>query len=167
MPLLLLIALVLVGIALWSSRLRAGDRPTDTVIDAADRFRARQGRRLPAGERGIACIAAITDPVTAAATYVRLIVGPEVWPMAQGRLQVKLAEVSSFPMAAEAIGYADRAAGETFDERQAIGLLTDMLRDRLTLEERQDLARMLADAAQSGPRALQARASREALALVN
>lgn len=46
-------------------------------------------------------------------------------------------------------------------------MLTDILRDRLTLEEREHLARMLNDAAASGDAAVQAEASRQAIALVN
>ncbi|MEE4207887.1 MAG: hypothetical protein V2I43_01310 [Parvularcula sp.] len=165
MALLLFLLVTMYLVYLWSQhrskrprvRRRSGD-----VIDAGDRFRQRR-----TGGDGFAAITAIHDPVTAAATFVRLVIGPDLWPMATGRLKLALAEVSSFRRADDAMRYAEWAAKQRPDRSAALRSLTTLLREQLTLEERQHLLAMLEDAAATGPAEVKARASREGLSLVN
>lgn len=167
MHILGLIVTIIIGISVWWWRLRMVKEASDTVIDAAERFRGARRRKKISDQVGFSPITAIEDPVTAAATYIHLIVGREVWPMAHGRVKVQLAEVSSKEQAEEAITYAEWAVRQPIEQQRALRMLTDILRDRLTLEEREHLARMLNDAAASGDAAVQAEASRQAIALVN
>lgn len=167
MHILGLLLTIIIGISVWWWRLRMLKQAGDTVIDAADRFRGARRRKKISDQVGVSPIAAIDDPVTAAATYIHLVVGREVWPMAHGRVKAKLAEVSSFSKAEEAVTYAEWAVRQPITKEKALSMLTDLLRERLTLEERQDLAAMLEDAAQSGDQSVQATASREAITLVN
>lgn len=167
MQLLSLLFAILVGISVWWWRLKMLKQASDTVIDAAERFAGARRRKKIAESTAFSPITAIDDPVTAAATFIHIVVGDEVWPMARGRLKARLAEVSSEEMADEALRYAEWAQRQGLDETRALGLLTEMLRERLTLSEREDLAEMLKDAASSGDGRLQAKASREAIALIN
>jgi hypothetical protein len=167
MQILGLIVTILIGISVWYWRIRMLKNLGDNVIDAAGRFRGAQRRRKIARATGSSPIEAIDDPVTAAASLIRLLVGPDTWPAAQGRVQAKLAELSSYPMAQEAVTYADWLGKQEVEKRKAIQSLTLRLRDWLTLEERQDLVALITDAASSGPAGVQAKASREALALIN
>ena len=139
----------------------------DTVIDAAERFRGARRRKKIADATHTSPYTAIDEPVTAAATFIHLVIGREIWPMVHGRLKQRLAEVSTDQHAEEAITYAEWAVRQPVDDRKALGILTKMLREQLTLEEREELAGMLRDAAESGDAELQAKASREAIALVN
>jgi hypothetical protein len=167
MHILGLLLTILVGISVWYWRIRMLKRLGDNVIDAAGRFRGTQRRRKIAGQTQSSPIEAITDPVTAAATLTRLLVGGETWPSAQGRVQARLAELSTFALAKEAVTYASWAATEPLERRRAVESLTLRLRGWLTLDERQDLVSLIADAASSGTASVQAKASREALALIN
>jgi hypothetical protein len=167
MHILGLIFTILMGIAVWWWRLRMLKRLGDNVIDAAGRFQGARRRRRNVAATGRSPIEAIDNPVTAAACLIRLLVGETTWPNAQGRVQAKLAELSSFPMAQEAVTYADWLGRQEIEKRRSIERLTQRLRDWLTLEERQDLVALISDAAASGPAGVQARASREALALIN
>ena len=167
MHILGLILSIVIGISVWWWRLRMLKQASDTVIDAADRFRGARRRKQIEAQNNLSPITAIDEPVTAAATFIHLVVGQEVWPMVQGRLKQRLADVSSDTHAEEAITYAEWAVAQPIEDWKALGLLTQMLRERLTLEERQDLAEMLRDAAESGDPELQAKASREAIALIN
>ncbi|NNU14971.1 hypothetical protein HK107_01365 [Parvularcula sp. ZS-1/3] len=139
----------------------------DTVIDAADRFRGQRRRKKIASQVGFSPITAIDEPVTAAATFIHITVGLEVWPRVHGLVKERLAEVSSDAHAAEAVTYAEWAARQPIEDYKALGMLTEMLRESLTLDERQELATILKEAASYGEDRLQARASREAIALVN
>jgi len=162
-----LIITILVGISVWWWRLKMLKQAGDNVIDAAERFRGARKRKKIADQTGFSPITAIDDPVTAAATYIHLIVGREVWPMAHGRVKARLAELANDQMAEEAVTYAEWAGRQPITTDRGIKMLTEMLRERLTLDERQDLAAMLEDAAQSGDPDIQAEASRQAIALVN
>jgi hypothetical protein len=167
MPFLLLLLVAMYLVYLWSKQ--RGKKPrvmtrrqSGDVIDAGDIFRKKRS-----SSDGFGAITAIGDPVTAAATFIRLIVGPDLWPMATGRLKLALAEVSSFGKADEAMRYAEWAARQKVDRQVALKSLTELLREKLTLEERQQLVAMLDDAAAGGPSDVKARASREGIALVN
>lgn len=167
MHILALIVSVLVGISVWWWRLKMLKQAGDNVIDAAERFRGARKRKKIADQTGFSPITAIDDPVTAAATYIHFVVGNDVWPMAHGRVRVRLAELSNPTMAEEAVTYAEWAMRQHVDSARAVKALTETLRTQLTLDERQDLADMLQDAAKSGDADVQAHASREAIALVN
>ena len=167
MQILGLIITVLVGISVWWWRLKRVKEMGDNVIDAAERFRGAQRRKKIAEQTGFSPITAIEDPVTAAATFIHIVIGRDVWPMAHGRVKARLAELSNDNLANEAVTYAEWAVRQPVPEDKALKLLTDMLRERLTLEERQDLAAMLEDAALSGDQDLHAKASRQPIALVN
>ncbi|MCQ8185138.1 hypothetical protein [Parvularcula maris] len=162
-----LLVTILVGISVWYWRIRMLKNLGDNVIDATSRFQGARRRKKIASATESSPVEAIADPVTAAATLIRLLVGEETWPTAQGRVQVRLAELSSFPLAKEAVTYADWAGKQPVERRRAVESLTARLRDWLTLEERQDLVALVADAASSGTASIQAKASREALALIN
>ena len=167
MQILSLLFAIIVGISVWWWRLKMLKQASDTVIDAAERFGGSRRRKKIAENTAFSPITAIEEPVTAAATFIHLVVGDEVWPMAHGRLKARLAEVSSPEQADEAVRYAEWAYHQGLDETRALGFLTETLREHLTLDEREDLADMLKDAASSGDGRLQAKASREAIALVN
>ncbi|MEM0930565.1 MAG: hypothetical protein AAGI89_14855 [Pseudomonadota bacterium] len=163
----LLIAAVALFAWRWAlSNQRSRDDERGTVIDASDRFgdgpRAGPIETTPAFP-----LASIEHPVTAAATLIRYVVGAETWPMVQGRVRAALTDVSSVEAAEEAIQYADWAPQQSIGDDQAVSLLIESLRERLTLDERQDFVRMLEDAALSGDHDVQARASREAIRLIN
>ncbi len=162
-----LLILVLGAASLWWWRLKTAKETADNVIDAAERFAGKRRRAKISEANAFSPITAIGDPVAAAATYIHLVVGPDAWPMAHGRVRSRLADVSDLKTAEEAVTYAEWAARQPIDQDRALQMLTDMLRERLTLEERQDLASMLEDAALSGDQDVQAQASREAIGLVN
>ncbi|GGY41156.1 hypothetical protein [Parvularcula lutaonensis] len=167
MHILGLLITVLIGISVWWWRLRMLKEASDTVIDAADRFRGAQRRKEIASRTEMSPITAIDHPVTAAATYIHMVIGREDWPMASGRVKMQLAEVSSESEADDAITYAEWAVRQPIDQQMALRLLTEMLRDWLTLEEREDLAEMLRSAAESSDAVVQSEASRQAIALIN
>lgn len=162
-----LILTIIIGISVWWWRLRMLKRAGDTVIDAAERFRGRQKRRRIAEQTGFSPVTAISEPVTAAATLIRMIVGEDVWPMVRGRMKAAFADLSSEAHADEALTYAEWAGNQGLDDGRATRMLIDMLRDRLTFDERQQLVAILEDAAASGDQDVQAAASRHAIALVN
>ncbi|MEO1040840.1 MAG: hypothetical protein AAFX52_00985 [Pseudomonadota bacterium] len=167
MHILGLLVLVMGAISVWWWRLKAAKEAADTVIDAAERFSGKRRRAKIADATAFSPITAIDDPVAAAATYIHFVVGKDVWPSAHGRVRARLADVSDPDTAENAVIYAEWASRQPLDYDRAIQMLAETLRGQLTLEERQDLASMLEDAAQSGDQEVQARASREAIRLIN
>ncbi|MEM1379392.1 MAG: hypothetical protein AAGH41_02080 [Pseudomonadota bacterium] len=167
MHILVLLVSAIIATSVWWWRFKMVKEATDNVIDAADRFRGARRRQNRASASDLSPITAISDPVTAAATLIRMVVGPDAWPMAHGRLKLRFAELANETLASEAMTYAEWAAGQELDHDRALKLLTERLRNDLTLDERQDLVAMLDDAAQGGDQDIQAQASRAAIALVN
>ncbi|MEO1656814.1 MAG: hypothetical protein AAFR65_03760 [Pseudomonadota bacterium] len=162
-----LIVMVIGALSVWLWRLRTAKEAADNVVDAAERFAGKRRRAKIAEANAFSPITAIDEPVAAAATYIHLIVGQDAWPTAHGRVRSRLADVSDLRTAEEAVTYAEWAVRQPIDHERAIKMLTETLRGQLTLEERQDLASMLEDAALSGDQEVQARASREAIRLIN
>ena len=162
------LVIIVVGVvSIWWWRNRNPENGDDNVVDAADLFTGKRRQTVGTDNNGISQISAIDDPATAAATFIHLVIGDQNWPNAQGRVRSRLADLTDIQMAEDAVSYAKWASRQAFDHDRAIIILVDMLRERLTLEERQDLAAMLEDAALSGDQDIQARASMEAIRLVN
>ena len=150
----------------WALTQQESHDAEDTVIDASDRF-GDSARRKNSETSVPLSPSAIDHPVTAAAILIRMVIGEDTWPMVQGRVRASLADVSTPQDAEGAIQYTERAAKESLIKDQSVTLLIESLREKLTLDERHDLIRMLEDAAQSGDHEVQARASREAIRLIN
>ncbi|MEM1410487.1 MAG: hypothetical protein AAGG79_07075, partial [Pseudomonadota bacterium] len=126
MHILALLVTMIVGISVWWWRLKAIKNAGETVIDAADRFRGARRRAKMARETSYSPITAIEHPATAAATYIQLIVGREVWPMAHGRVKARLAELAGETAAEEAVTYAEWVVRQPLEPRRSIKMLTAM-----------------------------------------
>jgi len=102
----------------------------------------------------VLALSEVNDPVTAAATLVHVVTGPEGWPRIRQTVLAELAAVTSRERAGDAIMFAEWAVRQGLDEHHAIDVLAETLCRQLGKNELSLVIALLeAGASAGGPEA--------------
>ena len=163
MPFLLTLIAIVGGIGAWWWRAKNAAEAGGKAIDHAQRLRGQVRRKRAREAASFAPVAAIDDPVVAAATLMRFVAGDEGWPTARHEARRALGEIADDERIEEAVTYAEWAAKQVEHERRSIDELGTKLRDWLDAPERDRMLGMLDAVAGDDPdgvaRARRARAA--------
>jgi len=158
MPFLLAILGVLGAAAFWWYRMKAMNEAARDVADVIGRVQGSVRRKKLRNQAALSPLTAIDDPVVAAATLITAIVS-ENGPVLPGREAVIRSVISEIAdnnkKTDEAVVYAKWAASQIDDTTIVIDKLAPFLRERLDVNERNDLLQMLNRVAQGGEKSLQ------------
>ncbi|BCG92136.1 hypothetical protein [Mesorhizobium sp. 131-2-1] len=158
MPFLLAILGVLGAAAFWWYRMKAMNEATREVADVVGRVQGNIRRKKLRKQAALSPLTAIDDPVVAAATLITAIVSEDgpVLPAREAVIRSVISEIAdSKKKTDEAVVYAKWAASQIDDTTIVIDKLAPFLRERLDVNERNDLLQMLNRVAQGGEKSLQ------------
>ncbi|MCV3208217.1 hypothetical protein OHD62_16365 [Mesorhizobium sp. YC-39] len=158
MPFLIAVLGLLGAAAFWWYRMKAMNEAAREVADVVGRVQGNIRRNKLRKQAALSPLTAIDDPVVAAATLITAIVS-ENGPMLPGREAVIRSVISEIAndkkKMDEAVVYAKWAASQIDDTTIVIDKLAPFLRERLDINERNDLLQMLNRVAQTGEQRLQ------------
>jgi len=158
MPFLLAILGVLGAAAFWWYRMKAMNEAAREVADVVGRVQGNIRRKKLRKQAALSPLTAIDDPVVAAATLITAIVAEDgpVLPGREAVIRSVISEIAdSKKKTDEAVVYAKWAASQIDDTTIVIDKLAPFLRERLDVNERNDLLQMLNRVAQGGEKSLQ------------
>jgi uncharacterized tellurite resistance protein B-like protein len=152
---MILIALGLVAVAvLWWYRRKMMNEAANDAAEALGRARGSVRRDRQRKHNGDSPLAAIDDPVVAAAALLVAIVsdGADMTPQREAALRKEISAIAAKGKADEAVDYATWATRQIDDTAVVIDRLAPFLRDRLDAAEKNDLLMMIRRVATaSGP----------------
>lgn len=157
MPFLIAIFGLLGAAAIWWYRLKYMGEAAREVADAVGRVQGNMRRKKLRKQAALSPLTAIDDPVVAAATLITAIVSEQgpVLPQREAAIRDVISEISDSPKKTdEAVVYAKWAASQVEDTTIVIDKLAPFLRERLDLNEREDLLQMLNRVARGGEQSL-------------
>lgn len=142
MPFVFLLLVLLIAVVLWWYRRKMIKEAADDVADVLGRVRGSVRRDRRQGKE--AALAAIDDPVVAAATLILSIAsdGPRLTKERGKALEKVIGGVAVQERADEAIAYAQWAVSQVGDAAVVIDTLAPLLRESLTDAEKGDLITM-------------------------
>ncbi|WP_296739909.1 hypothetical protein [Mesorhizobium sp.] len=157
MPFLIAIFGLLGAAAIWWYRLKYMGEAAREVADAVGRVQGNMRRKKLRKQAALSPLTAIDDPVVAAATLITAIVSEQgpILPQRETALRDVISEIVDSPKKTdEAVVYAKWAASQVEDTTIVIDKLAPFLRERLDLNEREDLLQMLNRVARGGEQSL-------------
>jgi uncharacterized tellurite resistance protein B-like protein len=157
MPFLIAILGVLGAAAFWWYRMKAMNEAAREVADVVGRVQGNIRRKKLRKQAALSPLTAIDDPVVAAATLITAIVsenGP-ILPQREAVIRAVISEIADKKKTDEAVIYAKWAASQIDDTTVVIDKLAPFLRERLDVNERNDLLQMVNRAAQGGEKRLE------------
>ncbi len=154
MHILLAIAGIATGIAIWWYRLKYLGDAASEVADSVGRVRGKIRRRGIQKQTALSPITAIDDPVVAAATLITAIVAEDrlVDPDTETRIRTAIGEIAHGEKLDEAMVYAIWATNQVADVAVVIDRAGDFLAKRLDEREKQQLLAMIEAAVDPGQR---------------
>lgn len=152
MHILVIVLGLLGGAAFWWYRVRYMSEAAGEVVDAVGRVRGSFRRKKLRQQAGLSPLAAIDDPVVAAATLIAAVAteGVPMTPVREEALRAAVSGIADAGKADEAIIYGKWAASQIGDANVVIDKLATFLRDRLDESERHHLLEMTGDVAAAG-----------------
>lgn len=152
MHILVIVLGLLGGAAFWWYRVRYMSEAAGEVVDAVGRVRGSFRRKKLRQQAGLSPLAAIDDPVVAAATLIAAVAseGVPMTPVREDALNAAIKGIADAGKADEAIIYGTWAASQIGDANVVIDKLAPFLRDRLDESERHHLLEMTGDVAAAG-----------------
>ncbi|PDQ19170.1 hypothetical protein CN311_20890 [Mesorhizobium sanjuanii] len=157
MPFLIAVLGLLGAAAFWWYRMKAMNDAAREVADVVGRVQGNIRRKKLRKQAALSPLTAIDDPVVAAATLITAIVsenGP-VLPQRETIIRSVISEIADDKKTDEAVVYAKWAASQIDDATIVIDKLAPFLRERLDVNERNDLLQMLNRVALGGDKSLQ------------
>lgn len=152
MHILIVLLGLLGGAAFWWYRVRYLSEAANEVVDAVGRVRGAARRKKLRKQAELSPLAAIDDPVVAAATLITAVVseGLPMTPVREDAIRVAISGIADSRKIDEAIIYGKWAASQIGDANVVIDKLTPFLRDRLDESERHHFLEMTGDVAAIG-----------------
>jgi hypothetical protein len=156
MPVTFIVIVLIVAGVLWWYRRKMIKEAANDVADVLGRVRGSVRRERLKGKNEMSALAAIDDPVVAAATLILSIAsdGPRITKERDKALGKVIASVAAPGRADEAIGYARWVVAGVADAGVVIDALAPLLCERLNEQEKGDLIAMVRRVATAGGPAL-------------
>lgn len=146
MPYIMGLLGILIAGAFWWFRIRGAGQAAGEIADAVDQVQGKIRRRRFLNKADLSPIAAINDPVTAAAT-VMMAIAAEDRPVSQALADRVRAEVKKIAwddkVLDEAMVYAKWASSQIADVLTVINATADLLNRRLDDDEKEHLVSMV------------------------
>ncbi|WP_246591937.1 hypothetical protein [Aminobacter anthyllidis] len=152
MHILVIVLGLLGGAAFWWYRVRYLSEVASEVADAVGRVRGSFRRKQLRKQAELSPLAAIDDPVVAAATLISAVAaeGVPMTPLRENAIRAAISGIADAKKADEAVIYGKWAASQIDDANVVIDKLTPFLRDRLDENERHHFLEMTSDVVRAG-----------------